>query len=164
MAGNICLSLVFSALSAMTNPPSTTALVAASDAICQATADSVIHPAWMIAYLTIENRDYSSVNQVGEPIDFGLFQINERYNGFRFSKPEDMLDYYKSAKVAVKVIEENIRTFGVTWKGIASYNSHTNVRKENATAKAYYKRWEKAASEVRDVWSRQRGFQAVVSR
>ena len=164
MVGSTCVALVFSALSAMTNPPSPAALTVASDAICQATAGSVVHPAWMVAYLTIENKDYSSVNRVGKPIDYGLFQINKKYNGFRFNKPEDMLDYYKSAKVAVKVIEENIHTFGVTWKGIASYNSHTNVIKENAIAKAYYRRWQNAASRVRDVWVQKRGFQAVVAR
>jgi len=141
-----CYALALTAILSITNPPTQEAAELASFSICEASAQTGVHPAWLVSYLAVENKNFHAY---GTGSDTGLFQINMKWNGHRLKNP---LDYEEQSNAAAAVIQENVERFGMNWKGVAAYNSWNNAIKENATAQDYFGRWRREIVKISYLW------------
>ena len=141
-----CYALALTAILSITNPPTQEAAELAASCICAASAQTGVHPAWLVSYLAVENKDF---NAYGAGSDTGLFQINMKWNGHRLNNP---LDYKEQSNAAADVIKENVEHFGMNWQGIAAYNSWNNAIKKNATAQDYFARWRRKIVKISYLW------------
>lgn len=145
-----CIAAAVAALLAVSSPPSGLAANTAASAICAASARHGIHPAWLVALVATENPDFLADGRGG---DTGLFQINLRWQGWRFANA-DPHDYYVQADAAATIIRENLDRFGNTWRAIAAYNSWRHAARGDRIALRYWRRWRQALARIAPFWTR----------
>ena len=110
--------------------------------LCAAAHDSGVDPALLGAYLLNENRqvDLWSVRPARVGADHGLFQINSRYQAQRPQVSRAHHPYY-GALLAASILQDNLATFGWSWRAFAAYWSPQQAGRGTAQARAYYQRF-----------------------
>lgn len=112
--------------------------------ICAAANDRGVDPRILGAYVLNENRKFDlwAIGPAVKGRDHGLFQTNSYFQRDRENLARAHHPYY-GASIAASIIQDNLKTFGWSWKAFAAYWSQQQAKVATSAAQRYYQRFTK---------------------